>query len=394
MMKNGYFKKEFLLLLSCLLFALGIHSQNKELESLKADTAEQCTLEIELKGTEYEKLQLIIIGHNQKTKSIDGEKIDACNWKFTYPNSLYQTSMYMQLFIPAEDKNTLHFASLHFLSQRGDTIRKNMFNVSPNEKYAALKYKQSFRKNFEFYGGKDVTFDNFVISEKRNTDLSLGALNNFHIIDRTDTANYQSNLEHFITLVKENNNSHFLLCNLRISFFDFKSKKDVALVYAPFSDEMKRSPFGREISQYLYANNFINMKLPSCETGVYESVLQGKSKYALVAFSASWCGPCHKQIPLLKKVYQDLNSTVEFVYISIDEANTVQEWKKVMRNESIPWRSLLASDRLAEVKSTYLVEYIPLLYLVYPDQTFEIIDIKKEADRKKLYNLCGRSMTD
>ena len=226
-------------------------------------------------------------------------------------------------------------------------------------------------------------------SEEKISEFSLKALSTINMIDKTDSINYQPNLKRFMALVNENNNSHSLLAHLRTSFTDFDSKKDVSLAYDAFSNEMKNSTFGKQIYQYLNAKEFINMQLPNSKTGIYEPILSNKSPFTLVIFSASWCGPCHKIIALLKKIYQDLNPGIEIVYISIDEASTVEEWKKLMYKESIPWRSLLSSDDIKVIKDTYFVEYIPLSYLVSPNKTFETIDIREEADRKKLYDLFG-----
>lgn len=393
-MRNLFLKKRICNLACCVLFALCVHSQNVEPDSIKANKTEQSIFELELKGVEYEKLQLIVFDNNFKVGVINGTKTDIYHWKFTYPDSLYQTNTYMQLFIPTGDKMKLHIANLNLLSQQGDTIKRGGFNISPNRKYRAFKYAQKTVKSFQFYGGKDVTFDNFIVSEENLSDFSLGALSPFRMIDKTDTLNYQSDLERFVTLVKENNNSHFLLSRLRTSLLYIDSKEDVALVYTLFSDEMKKSTFGKQIKQYLAAKEFVNMKLANSDSGMDESILSNNHNYALVVFSASWCGPCHKQIPLLKKVYKDLSPSVEFVYISVDEAKTVEGWKQVVRDESIPWRSLLASDQLEKVKSTYFVESIPFSYLVYPDKTFETIDIRQEVDRRKLYGLCNHPMTD
>ena len=48
-------------------------------------------------------------------------------------------------------------------------------------------------------------------------------------------------------------------------------------------------------------------------------ICQGK-KYVLIDFWASWCAPCRKEIPHLKKLYADYASDgFEIVSISIDK---------------------------------------------------------------------------
>ena len=386
-MKNPLLEKQICSIIFSILLSLNIQAQNLGLDSI--NKPEQYTLELELKGAEYEKLQLIILDNRFAATVINGKKTDIYNWKFIYPSSAYQTSIYMQLFIPTGDRNTLHIAQLNLVTLEKDTIWIGAFNVSPNKKYTASKYDTYFKKNDQFYGGKDVTFDNFTISEEKISEFSLEALSIINMVDKTDTISYQPNLKRFMTLVKENNNSHSLLARLRTSLTDFESKKDVALIYDAFSNEMKNSTFGKQIDQYLNAKKIANMQLPNCKTGVFEPIISNKSPFTLVVFSASWCSPCHKIIPLLKKIYQDLNPGIEIVYISIDEASTVEEWKKLMYKESIPWRSLLSSNDITTVKDIYFVESIPLSYLIHPDKTFETVDIRKEADRKKLYDLFG-----
>lgn len=387
-----YIMQRVIFTLLFLIVIVGVYSQNVHSDKTGIKATKFCSLSLELKGKEYDKLQLIIIGSNDKVNVIDGKKQDIYNWEFIYSDSVYQTNCYMQLFIPTNNKHTLHIVELHLLSQKGDTIKKNVFNVSPNQKIIASKYNEYLKKNIPFYKGKDVKFEQFIVSEKEKTDFSLGALCPFYMIDKTDTVNYMSALNRFETLVKENNNSQFLLSNLRSSLLDFKSNENIQSVYTAFSDEMQKSVFGQQIKWHLETKRFANMKLKNCVTETEESIILNRTPYTLVVFSASWCAPCHKLIPRLKEIYQELNDAIEFVYVSIDEAKTIEEWRKLIKEESILWRSLTTLNRLDEVKHAYTVDYIPLAYLVYPDKTFEIIDINNKGELKKLYKLCGRSI--
>ncbi len=131
---------------------------------------------------------------------------------------------------------------------------------------------------------------------------------------------------------------------------------------------MKESIYGKQIWNFVNNKLFVNLQLPDYDTGNYTPVLSENKKYSFVIFSASWCAPCHKLIPFLKKAYRDLGTSMEMVYISTDDDRTVKAWKDLMHKESIPWKSLLASDNIDFVKKTCMVKYIPLIYLVHPDR--------------------------
>lgn len=127
--------------------------------------------------------------------------------------------------------------------------------------------------------------------------------------------------------------------------------------------------------------------LPAWNSANLEPIVKDSSKYNLVVFSASWCGPCHKQIPVLKEIYNDLHEYVDIVYVSIDEPETLEAWKALMRKEKIPWRSLLAVNDVKEVQDKYGAKAIPLTLLVMPDGHKRRIDVRNEEDKEKLYRL-------
>jgi len=109
----------------------------------------------------------------------------------------------------------------------------------------------------------------------------------------------------------------------------------------------------------------------------------------LVVFSASWCDPCHKLIPLLKELYKKSHTKLNMVYVSMDKPETVENWKALLKKEEIPWRSVLAADKINEVKLKYTVQAIPLLLLIKPNSIFEQIDIRRQNDLDKLCNMLG-----
>nr|WP_233584474.1 TlpA disulfide reductase family protein [Parabacteroides sp. AF17-3] len=106
-------------------------------------------------------------------------------------------------------------------------------------------------------------------------------------------------------------------------------------------------------------------------------------------FSASWCQPCHKQLPVQKEIYQKLKDKVDFVTISIDEKKTIKQWQEFVKKEELPWRSLLAYQDIAGVRGKYYVPHIPHILLVYPDGNFEPFNLWEENEINKLYALTG-----
>lgn len=85
----------------------------------------------------------------------------------------------------------------------------------------------------------------------------------------------------------------------------------------------------------------------------------GTNKYTLLQFWASWCGPCRKEIPLLKKLYKNYRGKgLEIVSFSID-ANR-NSWQKASEDEGFTWPNI--SDLKAmksEVYSRYPINGIP-----------------------------------
>jgi thiol-disulfide isomerase/thioredoxin len=90
--------------------------------------------------------------------------------------------------------------------------------------------------------------------------------------------------------------------------------------------------------------------------------VRARSKYVLVEFWASWCGPCRAEIPHMKKAYERYRGKgFEIFSFTIDDSRTA--WEKASREEQLPWIDTGMGSE-SEPKKLYGVSGVPANYLV------------------------------
>ena len=113
-----------------------------------------------------------------------------------------------------------------------------------------------------------------------------------------------------------------------------------------------------------------------------QQLMAGK-KYLLLDFWASWCGPCRKEIPNLKAVYEKFASKgLEIVSISIDKDDAA--WQKALEEEQLPWRNFRDETGVADA---YSVSAIPAIFLVDGSGTIIATGLRGTALQEKLETL-------
>lgn len=136
-------------------------------------------------------------------------------------------------------------------------------------------------------------------------------------------------------------------------------------IYEGFSDTAKNSYYGKMVKDELYPKDITGVIVPefTITANGQETTLKqitGKNKYVLIDFWASWCVPCRKEIPNLKKLYtQYADKGFQIVSISIDR--DAKAWEKASAEEQLPWLSYL--DRFG-IADQYKVKLIPYMLLI------------------------------
>ena len=99
-------------------------------------------------------------------------------------------------------------------------------------------------------------------------------------------------------------------------------------------------------------------------TGEKLSDYAGQGKYTLVDFWASWCGPCRREIPNIKKLYEKFSAKMNFVGVAVwDEPNDTHT---AMKDMAIPWPVMEGGKNWTEPTDLYGISGIPHIMLIDP----------------------------
>lgn len=106
-----------------------------------------------------------------------------------------------------------------------------------------------------------------------------------------------------------------------------------------------------------------------------------RGKYVLIDFWASWCGPCRKEIPNVKNVYESFGDK-GLVVIGVSVDNSEKAWRKAVDEEQVKYLQL--HDAENAMGKLYNFNGIPFMTLISPEGVILERDLRGADVRKNV----------
>jgi thiol-disulfide isomerase/thioredoxin len=120
------------------------------------------------------------------------------------------------------------------------------------------------------------------------------------------------------------------------------------------------------------------------------SINDNNTPYILIDFWASWCAPCRREIPNLKKVYDLFNDKLTIYAISLD--NTKQIWEDTILSEKCEMFTHVYGGNLTtpegkEICNRFGITVIPANFLLDKDKKVIATNLRGEELMRKMEEL-------
>ncbi|MDB4105395.1 AhpC/TSA family protein [Salibacteraceae bacterium] len=114
-----------------------------------------------------------------------------------------------------------------------------------------------------------------------------------------------------------------------------------------------------------------------------------RGQYVLIDFWASWCGPCRKENPNVRKVYAKYHDKgFEILGVSLDKNSSA--WLNAIQQDGLQWKHI--SDLKywqSSVVPEYQIKGIPLTFLVDPEGNIVAKNLRGPSLEAKLAEIFG-----
>jgi len=148
----------------------------------------------------------------------------------------------------------------------------------------------------------------------------------------------------------------------------------------------------KQMEGMLEGNPAPDFTLPDVN-GKQVSLKDLRGKYLYIDFWATWCGPCIKEIPSLKKTVEEYQGkNIRFMSISYDKAGDHEKWRKYVIDNELTGIQLIADVKTHSLlNKTFNIDLIPRFLLLDPQGNIVSANAPRPSSPKlkELFNKVG-----
>ncbi|MEK8126328.1 TlpA disulfide reductase family protein [Paenibacillus filicis] len=96
-----------------------------------------------------------------------------------------------------------------------------------------------------------------------------------------------------------------------------------------------------------------------------------RDKPMLLNFWASWCGPCHEEVPALKAVYERYGSQFDLYAVNVSKGDRMKDVKSFVSQYGVKFPVLL--DSTGGAANDYRILFVPTSFLI--DKEGRLVEI-------------------
>ncbi|MEY8848603.1 TlpA family protein disulfide reductase [Psychroserpens sp. XS_ASV72] len=265
------------------------------------------------------------------------------------------------------------------------------YSIKHGDEYGSIYLKNGFESSFET---DYEDFDNTLVYKGDGSDINNFAiqsylLSNEHFTDDLFAEPSKERLDKAVTAYKEGfqklQDNYKNLDSLHIANGQKNMEGTINSLEKYLSGKIalrEELPQGSPSPTF---ENYINHK------GGTTSLSDLKGKYVYVDIWATWCGPCKREIPSLKKVEEQFHGqNIEFVSISVDDEKrsgtkekAFEAWKKMVDDKNLGGIQLFSDNAWqSDFVRAYQVNGIPRFILIDPDGNIVSPDAPRPSNPK------------